>query len=234
MMAARLWISELHALSHRTIKLTARLYRYLQDASLREPDVLRRLREETASMPMGGMQICPEQGQFMGLLVRLMGARTAIEIGTFTGYSALSVALALPDDGALIACDRSVEWTRVARRYWTEAGVADKIELRLGKGLDSLDSLIDEGRTGTFDFAFIDADKKNYRGYYERTLMLLRAGGLLAVDNVLWDGRVADPGNDEDSTRAIRDFNAMVHKDARVDVSLIPIGDGLTLARKRG
>ena len=220
-------------MSHRTIKLTARLYRYLQDASLREPDVLRRLREETASMPMGGMQICPEQGQFMGLLVRLMGARTAIEVGTFTGYSALSVALALPDDGALIACDRSDEWTQVARRYWTEAGVADKIELRLGKGLDSLDSLIGEGRTGTFDFAFIDADKKNYRGYYERTLMLLRAGGLLAVDNVLWDGRVADPGNNEDSTRAIRDFNAMVHEDARVDVSLIPIGDGLTLARKR-
>ena len=220
-------------MSHRTIKLTARLYRYLQDASLREPDVLRRLREETASMPMGGMQICPEQGQFMGLLVRLMGARTAIEVGTFTGYSALSVALALPDDGALIACDRSDEWTQVARRYWTEAGVADKIELRLGKGLDSLDSLIGEGRTGTFDFAFIDADKKNYRGYYERTLMLLRAGGLLTVDNVLWDGRVADPGNNEDSTRAIRDFNAMVHEDARVDVSLIPIGDGLTLARKR-
>ena len=182
---------------------------------------------------MGGMQICPEQGQFMGLLVRLMGARTAIEVGTFTGYSALSVALALPDDGALIACDRSDEWTQVARRYWTEAGVADKIELRLGKGLDSLDSLIGEGRTGTFDFAFIDADKKNYRGYYERTLMLLRAGGLLTVDNVLWDGRVADPGNNEDSTRAIRDFNAMVHEDARVDVSLIPIGDGLTLARKR-
>ena len=220
-------------MSHRTIKLTARLYRYLQDASLREPDVLRRLREETASMPMGGMQICSEQGQFMGLLVRLMGARTAIEVGTFTGYSALSVALALPDDGALIACDRSDEWTQVARRYWTEAGVADKIELRLGKGLDSLDSLIGEGRTGTFDFAFIDADKKNYRGYYERTLMLLRAGGLLTVDNVLWDGRVADPGNNEDSTRAIRDFNAMVHEDARVDVSLIPIGDGLTLARKR-
>ncbi|MDP6805041.1 MAG: class I SAM-dependent methyltransferase [Rhodospirillales bacterium] len=221
-------------MSYRTIKLTARLYRYLQDASLREPDVLRRLREETASMPMGGMQICPEQGQFMGLLVRLMGAKTAIEVGTFTGYSALSVALALPDDGALFACDRSDEWTRVARRYWAEAGVADKIELRLGKGVDSLDALIAEGRTGTFDFAFIDADKKNYQGYYEKTLTLLRAGGLVAIDNVLWDGRVADPGNDEDSTRAIRDFNAMVHEDARVDVSLIPIGDGLTLALKRG
>jgi caffeoyl-CoA O-methyltransferase len=220
-------------LSYRTIKLTARLYRYLQDASLREPDVLRRLREETASMPMGGMQICPEQGQFMGLLVRLMGAKTALEIGTFTGYSALSVALALPDDGVLIACDRSDDWTQVARRYWMEAGVADKIELRLGKGLESLDALIAEGRTGTFDFAFIDADKKNYRGYYEKSLTLLRAGGLVAVDNVFWGGKVADPGDDADSTRAIRDFNAMVHEDARVDASLIPIGDGLTLALKR-
>ena len=220
-------------MSSLTIKLSARLYRYLQDASLREPDVLRRLRAETASMPMGEMQICPEQGQFMGLLVRLMGARTAIEIGTFTGYSALSVALALPDDGALIACDQSDEWTQVARRYWAEAGVADKIELRLGKGLDSLDALIGEGRSGTFDFAFIDADKKNYQGYYEKSLALLRAGGLIAVDNVLWSGKVADPKDDADSTRAIREFNAMVHEDARVDVSLLPIGDGLTLALKR-
>lgn len=220
-------------MANRTITLSDGLYDYLLDVSLREPDVLRRLREETAKIPAAAMQIAPEQGQFMALLVELMGARKAIEVGTFTGYSSLSVALALPPDGRLVACDVSAEWTDVARRYWAEAGVADRIDLRLGPALETLDALIAEGEAGTFDFAFIDADKAGYDAYYERILTLLRPGGLVSVDNVLWSGRVIDTAKQDSDTRAIRAFNEKIHADPRVSLSLVPIGDGLTLARKR-
>ena len=221
-------------MSDRTITLDDRLYDYLLDVSLREPDVLRRLRAETASLPLARMQVSPEQGQFMALLVELTGARKALEVGTFTGYSALCVALALPPGGRLVACDLSAEWTAVARRYWAEAGVADRIELRLAPALETLDALIRAGGSASFDFAFIDAHKPEYEGYYERILTLLRPGGLVAVDNVLWRGRLVDPRKkDGADARAIAAFNRKVHADQRVTISMVPIGDGLTLARKR-
>jgi caffeoyl-CoA O-methyltransferase len=220
-------------MSRRSISLTDSLYEYLLSVSLREPDLLRQLREETATDPSARMQISPEQGQFMALLARLMGARRCLEIGVFTGYSSLAVALALPDDGRILACDVSERWTAVARRYWAAAGVAHKIELRLATALETLDRLTGSGASGTFDFAFIDADKENYLGYYERVLGLLRPGGLIVVDNTLWSGRVADPENVEADTVAMRHFNERLHRDERVDLSLVPIGDGLTLARKR-
>ncbi len=220
-------------MSNRTIGLSDTLYRYLLDHSLREPELLRRLREETAKLTKWAiMQIAPEQGQFMGLLVQLIGARRALEIGTFTGYSALSVMLAMPEDGRMVACDISEEFTDVARRYWAEAGLADRVDLRLQPALKTLDELIAGGAAGSFDFAFIDADKENYDGYYERTLTLLRPGGLLAIDNVLWNGAVADPTVDDTDTNAIRELNDKVARDRRVAISLVPIGDGLTLARK--
>jgi caffeoyl-CoA O-methyltransferase len=221
-------------MSNKTFTLPDKLYRYLIDNSLREPDVLRRLREETLRLPMSMMQIAPEQGQLMRLLVRLIGARRAIEVGVFTGYSSLSVALALPEDGRLIACDISESWTAVARRYWREAGVDAKIELKLAPALETLDALIDSGGSGTFDFGFIDADKSNYVHYYERLLRLLRPGGLLAADNTLWEGAVADLRKKDADTVAIREFNRRVHSDRRVLPSLVPIGDGLTLAVKLG
>ena len=218
----------------RTIPEDPALYAYLQANSLRETDILRRLREETQALPRGSIQIAPEQGQFMALLVELMGARRAIEIGTFTGYSALVVAAALPAGGRLICCEHDEEWAAIARRYWQEAGLADRIELCLGEALDTLDRLLAEGHEGTFDFAFIDADKANYVAYFERCLALLRPGGLIVADNVLWGGAVADPAADDPDTRAIRAFNRRLHEDRRVTLSLVPIGDGLTLARKRG
>lgn len=220
-------------MSPRTIGIDDRLYDYLLGVSLREPGVLSRLRAETAKLPQAGMQIAPEQGQFMALLVKLTGTRSILEIGTFTGYSALAMALALPAGGRLIACDVSDEWTALARRYWREAGVEGRIELRLAPALDTVRSLLGEGGAGSFDLVFIDADKGNYLAYYEASLELLRPGGFMLVDNTLWDGRVADPANDEDNTLAIRAFNAALHDDARIDLSLVPIGDGLTLARKR-
>ena len=220
-------------MSRQTIQLTDDLYRYLLEASLREPDVLRRLREETARHPMAQMQIAPEQGQFMALLVRLMGARRALEVGVFTGYSSLAVARALPEDGRLVACDVSEEYTAVARRYWREAGVAHKIDLRLAPAAETLDALLADGHAGTFDFAFIDADKTGYAGYYERTLRLLRPGGLVVLDNMLQSGAVADPAADSESVQAIRALNEKLHADARVDLSLLPVADGLTLALKR-
>ena len=220
-------------MSNRTLTVDDRLYDYMLAVSLREPAILRRLREETAALAESAMQIAPEQGQFMAFLVESMGARRTLEIGTFTGYSALSVALALPADGRLIACDVSEEWTTIARRYWREAGVADKIELRLGPGIETLDRLIAEGESGRFDFAFIDADKESYGDYFERVLALLRPGGVIAVDNVLWSGRVADPDDDDADTRAIRAFNRSLRDDSRISLSLLPIADGLTLARKR-
>jgi caffeoyl-CoA O-methyltransferase len=195
---------------------------------------MRRLREETAGLPEANMQIGPEQGQFMALLVELLGAERTIEVGTFTGYSALAVARALPDQGRLIACDVSEEWTAIARRYWKEAGQDHKIDLRLGPAIDTLDRLLADGHAGTFDFAFIDADKESYGAYFERCLALVRVGGLIAVDNTLWDGKVADDTVTDDDTEAIRAFNRGRADDDRVSLSLVPIGDGLTLARKRG
>lgn len=220
-------------MSPRSITLDDNIYGYLLKASLRDDPLLRRLRAETAKLTMGRMQISPEQGQFMTLLAELIGVRKAIEIGTFTGYSAISVARALPPRGKLICCDVSEKWTAIARRYWKEAGLDKKIELRLGPALATLDRLLKEEKPGSFDFAFIDADKENYRNYYERCLKLLRSGGLIAVDNVLWGGGVADPADRSPDTRALRAFNAFLKRDERVTLSMLPVGDGLTLARKR-
>ncbi len=220
-------------MSKKYLTLTDSIYGYLQAVSVREPDVLKRLREETASMPNSTMQISPDQGQFMALLVQLINASKTLEVGVFTGYSSLSVALALPPDGKLIACDVSDEYTQVARRYWAEAGVADKVSLRLAPALETLDGLINDGQVGTFDFAFIDADKGNYDGYYERALKLVRKGGLIAIDNVLWGGKVADDNAQDADTVAIRALNEKLLDDQRVSLSLVPIADGLTLALKR-
>jgi caffeoyl-CoA O-methyltransferase len=220
-------------MSNRTLNLTEPLYEYLLSVSLREPDVLRRLRAETARDEMARMQIAPEQGQFMGLLVSLTGARRALEIGVYTGYSALCIAAELPDDGHLLACDISEPWTRIARRYWREAGVDHKIELRIAPAADTLRSLVEQGEQEAFDFAFIDADKENYDVYYEHCLQLVRRGGLIAVDNVLWGGAVIDASDREADTLSIRAFNRKLHEDPRVALSLVPIADGLTLARKR-
>lgn len=220
-------------MSAKTIPVTDTIWQYLLDATVREPAVLTKLRDETGRMPRGGMQISPEQGQFMALLVELVGAKRAIEVGVFTGYSSLCVARALPADGQLVACDVSEEFTNVARRYWREAGVESKIDLRLGPALATLNALIAQGGRGTYDFAFIDADKSNYDGYYERCLELVRSGGLIAVDNTLWSGAVADLSKQDPDTRAIRDLNAKITDDSRVTSSLVPIGDGLLLARKR-
>ncbi len=217
---------------NKTFALPDHVYRYLLSASLREPGILRKLRDETAKDPMARMQIAPEQGQFMALLVQLMGAKKCIEIGVFTGYSSLCVALALPLDGKIIACDVSRDWTQIARRYWQEASVAQKIDLRLAPALKTLDALLAENQAGTFDFAFIDADKENYLAYYERCLKLLRRGGLIAIDNTLWSGRVAEPDNRETDTVALREFNNKLHHDRRIALSLLPIADGLTLALK--
>ncbi len=220
-------------MSNRMTPLDDALYDYLSSVSLREPDVLRRLRQETAAMPQHNMQIGPEQGQFMALLIELTGASKCLEVGTFTGYSALVVALALPDDGRLIACDISEEFTRRGKPFWEEAGVAGKIDLRIGPALDTLDALIEGGESGTFDFAFIDADKVNYQGYFQRAFDLMRPGGLICIDNVLWGGAVADPSRDDEDTEAIRAFNAALTNDPRISLSMLPVGDGLTLARKR-
>ncbi|HSR15645.1 MAG TPA: class I SAM-dependent methyltransferase [Gemmatimonadales bacterium] len=220
-------------MSRQTLQLTDELYRYLLDTSLREPDVMRRLREETASHPQAQMQIAPEQGQFMALLARLVGARKALEVGVFTGYSALAVGLALPEDGRLVACDVSEEFTAVARRYWKEAGIGHKVDLRIAPAMDTLDGLIASGETGTFDLAFIDADKEHYDGYYERALALLRPGGLIVLDNMLQDGKVVDPAVATPGVVAIRALNRKLHGDDRVDLSLVPVADGITLVRKR-
>jgi caffeoyl-CoA O-methyltransferase len=220
-------------MSNRSISLTDSLYQYLLDVSLREPGLLLRLREETAADPQARMQISPEQGQFMALLAKLTGARRCLEVGVFTGYSSLCVAAALPDDGRIVACDVSEHWTSIARRYWAEARVAHKIDLRLAPALETLDSLVAAGEAASYDFAFIDADKTNYVGYYERALVLLRAGGLVVADNTLWSGRVADPEVADEDTVALRHFNELLHRDSRVDLSVLPVGDGLTLARKK-
>jgi predicted O-methyltransferase YrrM len=221
-------------MSNQSIGLNDNLYRYLVANSVREPEILARLRQETAAHPLVNMQISPEQGQLMGLLVSLINAKKCLEIGVFTGYSALAVALNLPDDGRLVACDVSDEFTTIARRYWQVAGVNHKIDLHIAPALDTLDRLLANNEAGTFDFAFIDADKNNYAAYYDRCLRLVRSGGLILVDNVLWYGRVADPAMSEDKrTQAIDRLNQQIYRDDRVQISLIPIGDGLTIALKK-
>lgn len=221
-------------MSRTSLGLADALQRYLLEHSLREVPVLARLRAQTATMSESSLQIAPEQGQLLQLLVKLLDARRCIEVGTFTGYSSLAVALAMPGDGRLIACDVSAEWTQIARSYWREAGVESRIDLRLQPALRTLDELLSDGGGSSFDFAFLDADKPNYPLYYERLLELVRAGGLICIDNTLWSGTVADPAVTDESTQAIRALNDLVHRDERVDVSLVPIGDGMTIIRKRG
>ena len=218
-------------MSSRTLPLTPELRDYLLRVGVREPAILARLRDETAKLPRAGMQICPEQGALMTLLARLVGAERALEVGTFTGYSSLALLAGMPADGRITTLDVDPEMTAIARRYWKEAGVEDRVELVLAPALETLDRLIREQRT--YDVAFIDADKENMPTYYERALQLLRPGGIVLVDNVLWDGRVADASNQEASTVAIRKLNDTIGADDRVDVVMVPVGDGLTIARKR-
>ncbi len=220
-------------MSNRILPLTDDLYRYLLSTSLREPPVLTQLRHETAQHPMAQMQVAPDQGQLLQLLLKLMGAVKVLEVGVFTGYSSTAIALALPDHGKLVACDVSEEYTAIARRYWQQAGVTDKITLHVAPALDTLDRLLSEGQANAFDAAFIDADKSNYDAYYERSLQLVRPGGLIAIDNVLWSGRVADSTVQDRRTSIIRALNDKIHGDERVFPCLLPIADGLTLALKR-
>src|SRR5918996_3594349 len=220
-------------MSNRSIGLSEELHAYLVGVGVREPDVLEQLRREAEDHPRGSMQIAPEEGALLALLVRLLNAKRCLEIGTFTGYSSTAMALALPADGHLVCCDVSREFTDRAREVWTDAGVADRIELRLGPAVETLDALLTDGAAGSFDLAFIDADKASYDAYYEACLRLVRAGGVIALDNVLWDGRVADASVDDDDTQAIRALNAKVAADERVDVVMVPIADGVTLARVR-
>jgi caffeoyl-CoA O-methyltransferase len=218
-------------MSRGTIQVDDRLADYLDATNRPETPTQRKLRDDTGRMPNAGMQIGANQGSFMAFLVRLIGARNCLEVGTFTGYSALTVAAALPPDGKLICCDVSKEWTDIGRKAWEEAGLADRIELRLGPAAETLDRLIANGEAGRFDFAFIDADKENYDRYYEQCLILLRKGGLIAIDNMLWDGAVADPADNTESTVSIRALNAKLRDDPRVDFVLAPVGDGIALAR---
>jgi len=212
--------------------LDSQLYEYLLSVSLRENETLTKLREETNRHAASIMQISPDQGQFMSLLIKMLGAQKTLDIGVFTGYSSLVVALALPESGKVIACDRDPRSTEIARRYWDKAGMTHKIDLRLAPALATLDRLIADGESGSFDFVFIDADKRNYANYYERALTLLRPGGMVAIDNVLWFGSVADPNDTDKRTIAIREFNQKLHQDNRVQISMLAIADGLTLALK--
>ncbi len=220
-------------MSNRSLTLTDTLYDYLLSHSLRESDIQARLREETSKLTMSAMQISPEQGQFMALLMRLLGVKRVIEVGVFTGYSSLAMAMAMPEDGEILACDVSEEWTAIAQRYWQEAGVTQKINLVIAPALETLQASIEQGQASSFDFAFIDADKQNYRHYYEACLQLIRPGGVIAIDNVLWGGSVADQSINDEDTVAIRELNRFIHQDTRVDISLLPLSDGLTLARRR-
>ena len=212
------------------LNYTTNLREYLWEKGMEEHPALTELRLETAMLPQSMMQICPEQGALMANLIRLMSAKKTIEIGTFTGYSALAVALALPEDGQIIACDISEEWTAVGKKKWEQAGVAHKINLRLAPAVDTLDALLADGQEGSFDFAFIDADKTNYPAYYEKCLKLVRKGGVIAIDNVLWGGSVIDSERNDEDTKAIRKLNEFIANDKRVSLSMVPIGDGLTLA----
>ncbi len=222
----------LKIMSHKFLKLDDELYEYLLSISLKENNLLTRLRQETAAHPLAEMQIAPEQGQFMALLLKLIGAKKILEIGVFTGYSSLVAALALPDEGKLIALDVSPEFTAIAKRYWQQAGVDHKIDLRIAPALESLDYLIAQGESGSFDFAFIDADKANYYNYYQKCLELVRTGGLILIDNILWSGQVIDQNIQDNRTKAIRLFNEKLHQDNRVFLSSISISDGLTIALK--
>ena len=219
-------------MSTATIILDKKLREYLLNVSVKESEILRELREETAQMEYSAMQISPEQGAFMSFLVELIQAKRTLEIGVFTGYSALVVAMALSEDGIVTACDVSEEWANVGMKYWKKAQVEDKIDLRIAPALKTLDQLLSEGKQGTYDFAFIDADKIEYQGYFDKSLELLRIGGLIAIDNVLWGGSVIDDSIQDSSTRAIRKFNENLSSDPRVSISMVPIGDGLTLACK--
>jgi caffeoyl-CoA O-methyltransferase len=220
-------------MSRKTLNLTPEVYQYLLGISLREPPLLKRLRDETAAHPDANMQISPDEGQFLNLLVKLTGARRIIEVGVFTGYSSLWMALALPDDGRLVACDVNREWTDIARRYWDEAGVAHKVELRLAPALETMDAMIAAGEAGTHDLVFIDAQKTEYADYYERALVLLRRGGIAVVDNILWEGKPVDPSINDRHTSAIREFNRKLAADDRIDISVLALGDGVTIARRR-
>lgn len=220
-------------MSNGSIGLDEALNAYMVQAGVREHPVLAQLRRTTAELPNSNMQIAPEEGALLALLVRVLPARRILEVGTFTGYSSTAMALAQPSDGQVVCCDLSEEWTDVARRAWTDAGVADRVTLRLGPAVETLDALLAAGEAGRYDLAFIDADKPNYDNYYERALQLVRSGGLIAIDNVLWSGRVADPSDHDESTDAIRALNAKIAVDERVDVVMVPVADGLTLARVR-
>lgn len=220
-------------MSNRSIYLDDQIYDYLLRHSLRETDIQRRLREETMQHEWARMQVAPEQGQFMALLVELLAVKCAIEIGTFTGYSALCMTMAMPADGRLICCDLNAEWTAIGEAYWQEAGIRDRIDLRIAPALETLEELLMQGVANTFDLAFIDADKENYLNYYEACLALVRPGGLILFDNTLWGGSVADPEIEDAETQTIRELNDQLHTDDRISLSLLPLGDGLTLARKR-
>ena len=220
-------------MANRTIGISDDLAAYVVEFGTREPAVLARLREETAAIPQHRMQIAPEEGAFLAMLVELIGARRCIEVGTFTGYSSTAVALALPEDGSLVCCDVSEEWTSLARKCWEEAGVASKIDLRIAPAAETLDQLLADGQDATYDVAFVDADKTGYDGYYERLLRLLRPGGLIAFDNTLWGGRVLDADPKDEDTRAIRALNAKLAEDERISLCLLPLADGVTLARRR-
>ena len=221
-------------MSDSTLPLTPELLGYLQAHSVHEPPLLRQLREEThQKFEAAPMQICPEQGQFFRWLLPLLNAKKVLEIGTFTGYSSICMALALPDDGHLTCCDLSNDWTEVARKYWHEMGLADKISLHLQPAVQTLNELLDEGHQDSYDFAFIDADKPNYVNYYELCFNLVRPGGVIAIDNVLWGGAVIDPDNEDGDTQAIKKLNEHIHQDTRVSSCMVPIGDGVTLATKK-
>ena len=220
-------------MAQKTLAITDALHEYLMRETVDEPDVLRRLREETATLPDAEMQLLPEQGQLLRWLVELIDARRTLEVGTFTGYSAACAALAMGERGSVVACDVNDEWTQIARRYWEQLGVASRIDLRLAPAADTLDALLSEGQAGSFDLAFIDADKDSYPQYYELCSELVRAGGVVAVDNALWRGRVADPAHSDSATEAVREVTRRIFSDARVSATLVPIGDGLILARKR-
>jgi predicted O-methyltransferase YrrM len=220
-------------MANKTIGISDELAAYVVKVGTREPEVLARLREETAALPQRAMQIAPEEGAFLALLVELTGARRCIEIGTFTGYSSTAVALALPEDGQLVCCDVSAEWTSLAKKYWDEAGIAGKIDLRIAPAAETLDTLLAQGEEETYDFAFVDADKTGYDGYYEQLLRLVRPGGLIAFDNTLWGGEVLDQHSRDKDTRAIQALNSKLAADQRITLCLLPVADGVTLARRR-
>ena len=220
-------------MSSSTIGLSNKLRKYMLNVSFRDDEILRQLRKETLKLKEGQMQISPEQGAFLSILIKLLNAKKTLDIGVFTGYSSLVVARELPDDGLVVACDTSIEWTSIAKAYWKLAGVYNKVDLHLDPAKETLEKLIEDGQASTYDFSFIDADKINYQSYYENSLILLKPGGIIAIDNVLWSGQVIDQTDFEPATRAIRSFNEKLYQDNRVSISMVPIGDGLTLAYKK-